>query len=127
MLLRHAAGLMMAASLVHLGPGAAFSQDDPIFDIPNIEVPTIEVPSLPSFDITVPSPTPPDTPAFTDFNVPDPGAVPINPDPLGRVKAQFPFEEEDLQDLLDELGAALQEALSGFGNGIRGRIPGATP
>ena len=118
---RYAAVLLMATAFVRLGPGAALSQDDPIFDIPRFEAPGFEAPSLPSFDIAVPTPpTPPAAPEFTDFNVSDPGVAPIDPDPAGRVKVQFPFDREDFQQSLEALRAALREALIGFGVDIRG-------
>ncbi len=127
-MLRYAAVLLMAAAFVRLGPGVALSQDDPIFDLPRFDDPRFEAPSLPSFDIAVPTPpTPPAAPEFTDFNISDPGAVPIDPDPAGRVKVQFPFDREDLEDFLDKLNAAVQEALAGFGDGIRGRSPDSAP
>ena len=106
----------MTAAFVQLGPGAALSQDDPIFDLPRFEAP-----SPPSFDIAVPTPpTPPAAPEFTDFNISDPGVAPIDPDPAGRVKVQFPFDREDFQQSLEALRAALREALIGFGVDIRG-------
>ena len=124
---RHIAALLTAGALL-LGPGAALSQEDPIFDFPGFEAPTFDAPSLPSFDIAAPTPPePPAAPEFTDFNLSDPGVIPIDPDPLGRVKVKFPFDREEFEESLEELRAALREALIGFGDSIRGRIPDSTP
>ncbi len=64
-------------------------------------------------------PTPPAAPEFTDFNLSDPGAVPIDPNRAGRVKVKSPFGREDFQLSPEELRAALREALIGFGIDIR--------
>ena len=121
---RHIAALLTAGALL-LGPGAALSQEDPIFDFPEFEAPTFDAPSLPSFDIAAPEP--PAAPEFTDFNLSDPGVIPIGPDPAGRVKVKFPFDREEFEESLEELRAALREALIGFGDSIRGRIPDGAP
>ena len=101
---RPAAVLLVSAALLHLGPGAALSQDAPTFDIPDIAVPAIEVPSVPSIEFTIPSGTPVDPSVFSA---------------LGG--------QDDLKKTIEDQLAAVRKALPGFGDGIRGRTPGGTP
>ena len=101
---RRAAVLLLSAAVLSLGPGAALSQNAPTFDIPAIAVPAIEVPSVPSIEFTVPSPSPPDTAVFSDL-----------------------VDRDGFEQTIEDLLAALQKALTGVGDGIRGRLPGGTP
>ena len=103
---RHVAVLLVSGALLCLclWPGAALSQDAPTFDIPAIAVPAIEVPSVPSIEFAAPSGTSVDPPVFLDL-----------------------VDQVDLEQTIENLLAAVQKALTGFGDSTRARIPGGTP